>query len=73
MAKKPTKLSDQLRRAIETADKSRYALWQETGIAQATLCRFMQGKGGLSIEGLDLLAEALGLELVQRKQRQKAR
>jgi len=63
MGKKRTKLSDQLRQAIETADKSRYVLAQETGIDQATLSRFMHGKGGLSTEGMDLLGESLGLEL----------
>lgn len=66
MSAKRLKLSDQLRRAIETADKSRYVLWQETGIDQATLSRFMAGKGGLSVDGWDRLAEALGLELVAR-------
>ncbi|OHB82348.1 MAG: hypothetical protein A2V98_05815 [Planctomycetes bacterium RBG_16_64_12] len=67
MPRKRTKVTDQLRRAIETADKSRYALAQETGIDQATLSRFMHGKGGLSLAGWDLLAEALGLELVARR------
>ncbi|MDD4787764.1 MAG: helix-turn-helix transcriptional regulator [Pirellulales bacterium] len=64
---KETKLTDQLRRAIETADKSRYVLWKETGIDQAVLSRFMHGKGGLSMDGLDRLAHALGLELVAKK------
>ena len=67
MTRKRTKVTDQLRRAIETADKSRYALAQETGIDQATLSRFMNGKGGLSMDGWDLLAEALGLELVAKR------
>jgi len=67
MTRKRTKLTDQLRRAIETSDKSRYVLWQETGIDQATLSRFMHGKGGLSLNGWNLLAEALGLELVKRR------
>ena len=71
MATKRTKLTDQLRRAIETADKSRYALAQETGIDQATLSRFMHGKGGLSMDGWNLLAEALGLELVRRQPRKR--
>lgn len=65
--KRTDKLTDQLRRAIETSDKSRYTLWQETGIDQATLSRFMHGKGGLSLEGWDLLGEALGLELVAKR------
>lgn len=66
MATKRTKLSDQLRKAIETSGRSQYAICREAELAQATLCRFMQGKGGLSVDGIDRLAEALGLELVQR-------
>ena len=71
MAPKRTKLTDQLKAAIDAAGKSRYTLWQETGIDQATLSRFMHGKGGLSMDGLDRLAEALGLELVARPAKRK--
>ena len=67
MARKRLKLTDQLRTAIETADKSRYRLSKETGIDEATLSRFMHGKGGLSMDGLDRLAEALGLDLTARR------
>jgi transcriptional regulator with XRE-family HTH domain len=67
MARKNPKLTEQLRQAIADADKSRYALSLETGIDQATLSRFMHGKGSLSADGIDLLTEALGLELVARQ------
>ena len=63
---KKTKLqsfSDELRAAIDAADKTRYQLSKETGIAQATLSRFMHGLGGLSTSGLDKIAAALGLHL----------
>ena len=63
MARKPTKLSDQIRQAIETCGKTRYQIGQETGIDQATLSRFMSGKGGLSIPVLDRLGEHLGLNI----------
>ena len=63
MARKPTKLSDQIRQAIETSGKTRYQIGQETGIDQATLSRFMSGKGGLSIPVLDRLGEYLGLRI----------
>ena len=63
MTRKPTKLTDQLRRAIDTADKSRYRIALEADIDHATFSRFMNGKGGLSMDGLNRLAEALGLEL----------
>lgn len=66
MAGKPVKLSDQLRRAIVASGMSRYAIWKATGIDQSTLSKFMRGKGGLSVEGLDKLAACLGLELVTR-------
>ena len=56
-------LTDQLRQALETSGKSRYQIGQETGIDPATLCRFVQGKGGLSIDGLDRIADCLGLNL----------
>jgi transcriptional regulator with XRE-family HTH domain len=64
MAKKRRlKFSDQLRRAIETSELSRYEISKRTGIAQSTLSKFMAGKGGLSVEGLDKIADCLGLNL----------
>lgn len=55
--------SDQLRAAVLRSPKTRYALSQETGIAQSTLCRFVHGGGGLGLESIDKLWAALGLTL----------
>jgi len=63
MKAKRVKLTDQLRRAIEGGLKSRYQIAKETGIDEATLSRFIHGKGGLSMEGLDSIADCLGLNL----------
>lgn len=63
MPKKSNKLSDELRECIESSGKSRYRISKETGIAEETLSRFMHRKGGLSMEGIDKLAECLGLFL----------
>ena len=65
MDKKPgsDRLSDQLRWMIERSGVSRYQLWQQTGIDQAALSRFMAGKGGLSMESIDSLASVLRLRL----------
>jgi hypothetical protein len=71
MKRKPVKLSEQVRQAIETCGKTRYQISQDTGIDQATLCRFMGGKGGLSIPVLDTLGEYLGLRIVAVKPREK--
>ncbi|MCX7429242.1 MAG: hypothetical protein NTW96_26895 [Planctomycetia bacterium] len=64
MRRKPPKLSEQIRQAIETCGKTRYRISQDTGIDPATLCRFMGDKGGLSIPVLDTLGEYLGLRIV---------
>jgi transcriptional regulator with XRE-family HTH domain len=60
------KLLDQLREAIEASSKSRYRLWKETGIFQSVLSRLMAGKRGISLDGLELLADALDMEIVLR-------
>ena len=57
---------DAVRKAITKSGKTRYRLWQETGISQAQLCEFLHGRRGMSIENLETLAEALGLEIVVR-------
>lgn len=64
-----SKLLDDIRQAIRDGDKSRYQLWQETGIDQGQLSNFLAGKKGLSFESLERLADALGLEIVVRKKR----
>ncbi len=63
MKPKQLKLSDQIRQTIETCGKTRYQIGQDTGIHQATLSRFMNGKGGLSIPVMDRLGEYLGLNI----------
>lgn len=49
-------------KAIEKSGKTRYKIWQETGIDQALLCRLLQGRS-CSLEKADQLCEYLGLEL----------
>ncbi|MDY0170870.1 MAG: helix-turn-helix domain-containing protein [Thermoguttaceae bacterium] len=55
--------SEALRQAIETCGRSRYRLSKETGIDPAVLCRFVHRQAGLSLDSIDALAAALGLEL----------
>jgi DNA transposition AAA+ family ATPase len=56
-------LSDELRQAIERSGMSRYSIWQQTGIDQGSLSKFMDGERGLSIESIDKLADLLGLHI----------
>ncbi len=62
---------DAIRKAIAKSRKSRYRLWQETGISQAQLCEFLHGRRGMTMESLETLAEALGLEIMVRPVKRK--
>ena len=73
MTQKRIKLSEQVRQAIDTCGRTRYQISQDTGIDQATLCRFMGGKGGLSNPIMDTLGEYLGLRIVADKPKSKAK
>jgi transcriptional regulator with XRE-family HTH domain len=64
MDKKRIKLSAQVRRAVDAASVTRYAICKTAGIDHATFSRFMAGKTGLSMETLDALADTLGLDIV---------
>jgi transcriptional regulator with XRE-family HTH domain len=63
VAKQRAKLSEQVRRAVEASGRSRYAICKALGLDQATMSRFMSGKGGLSMESLDALADLLDLNI----------
>ena len=71
MAKKPIRLTDELRAAIRTSEKSMGEIARQSGIDIATISRFIHGKGGLSMDGLDGIANCLGLRLVADKPRKK--
>jgi plasmid maintenance system antidote protein VapI len=65
-------VSESLKRAIETADVSRYRMAKDTGIDQPTLSRFINGERPLVLDKVDILADYLGLEL-KPKAKRKAR
>lgn len=55
--------SDQIREAVDASGLSRYRICREIEIAEATMSRFMSGKGGLSMASLDRLGRLLGLTI----------
>ena len=68
MAKRrPNKLSDQVRRAIDESGQSRYQIAHATGIDESALAKFYNGQRGLSLPALDRLGEHLGLSIVIKK------
>ena len=60
------RLSDEIRDAVHASGMSRYAICKTLEIAEATMSRFMNAKGGLSMEFIDRLAELLGMHIVVR-------
>ena len=63
MAKK-LPISETLRRAILSADKSRYRISQESGVAQSTLSKFVNGHEALSLAAIDKVGDCLSLRLI---------
>jgi transcriptional regulator with XRE-family HTH domain len=58
-----TKLSDQVRRAVENSHLTQHAVARATGISEPLMSRFLSGKNGLSMAYLDKLADYLQLDI----------
>ena len=71
MAERRTKLSHQLRQAVENCGQTRYAISKATGIDESTLSRFMAGERGLPMKTLDKLADYLDLHIIAGKRRRR--
>jgi transcriptional regulator with XRE-family HTH domain len=69
MGTKRTKLSAQVRRAVDRSGMSRYAICKAIGMDQSIMSRFMNGKGGLQMDSLDAVADLLRLNIVAEKPR----
>ena len=67
--RRPMKMTDQVRQAIDDSGITRYRIAQDTGIDESTLAKFYHGTRGLSLDNLDLLCDYLGLEFKQTKRR----
>ena len=70
---KRLKLTDQVRQAIEDCGETRYQICKATGLDNATLCRFVSGERGMSMEAFDAVAEYLELDIVSRRKRPAAK
>lgn len=66
-------LAEAIRAAMTASTLSRYALSQQTGIAQPVLGRFASGERDLTLETASKLLPALGLELVTRSARRRTK
>lgn len=59
-----SKVYVQIRHSIKNSPKSRYQLCKDADVDQAQLARLMAGSSGLSVESMERLIEALGLEII---------
>jgi transcriptional regulator with XRE-family HTH domain len=66
MGTRRIKLTDQIRRAVDASDATRYAIAKTIGLDHSLFARFMAGKSGLSVQNLDALADVLGLNVTAR-------
>ena len=62
--KRPKKLTDQLRQAIDDSGLTRYQIAKETRIDESALAKFYNGHRGLSMEALNALGEFLELTII---------
>ena len=67
----PKTFSDDLRQAVRDSELTRYAISVRTGIDQGTLCRFIRGERGMSLDSVDRLMDCLGLEMRPRRRERK--
>ena len=59
------RLSQALRDALRTSDKSMYQIAQAAGVSQIVVSRFLAGQRDIRMATADKLAEALGLKLAK--------
>lgn len=56
-------LTDQIREAVKACDLTHYEICRQTRIDKASMSRFVNGQGGLSLANLNKLAALLGLRI----------
>ena len=71
--RKKTKLSDQVRQAIDDSGLTRYRISQETGIDESALSKIYNGQRGFNSDTLDILGEYLGLRIVMDRKAKKGK
>jgi hypothetical protein len=64
MAPQAKWISAQLRQAVVGCGVSRYQIAKQIDVSQALLSRFVNHRGGLSLDVIDRLGELLGLQVV---------
>lgn len=69
MPRKPSPISDQLRKAIDASAMSRYRICKEIGLPESTMSQFMSHQCGLQLSTIDRIGALLGLRLMKAPKR----
>jgi plasmid maintenance system antidote protein VapI len=69
MGMKETYLEKEIRTAIKKSGFSIYRLAKESGVSQPILCRFVNGKRGITLATASKLVDTLGLKLILEKKK----
>lgn len=56
-------LTPQLRKAIQESPLTGYRLAKLSGVSESSICRFLHGKGGLSLKVIDRIWQVLDLHI----------
>jgi len=59
-------ISEQLLKAMKASGLTRYRISKETGVSESTLSKFVNRKGGLSMEAIDKIGKLIGMGLVEK-------
>lgn len=59
------RLSQALKEALRSSDKSTYQIARDAGVSQVVVSRFLSGERDIHMATADKLAEALGLKLAK--------
>ncbi len=73
MSNMDTKIEAILRRKIEKATESRYAICKTTGVQEGSISNFMNRKRGLNIKTADILLDYFGLEIRPKESRKRGK
>lgn len=60
-------IAERLRHAVLHSGMSRYEVSRRADVSESVLSRFVRGAGGLSLDNLERVAKALGMEVVFRE------
>ncbi len=69
----PMPILDDVRDAIERSGETRYRIAQGSGVSEAQLSRVVHGEQGMNLTTLERLLDYLGLEVVIRPKRGRAK